>query len=197
MNKAEFLAALRSELEKQSVSNIDNMIDYYDEMICDRVEDGMTEEEAINSMDSIASIVREAVLDKTIPTLVKEKVVKSHNEAKKNGHAVLWIVLAIIGFPVWLPLVCVFATMLVGIFILMWGFVIILFSLLVALIAAALGCLALPFFSFSVPSIFMCLGSALILGGLAYLLWKPIKGLAMGLVTLIKDLFKSIKKLFV
>ena len=74
MNKQEYLDALRDALEKQSISNIDNMIEYYDEMICDRMEYGMSQEDAVNSMDSIPDIVHEAVLDKSVPTLVKEKV---------------------------------------------------------------------------------------------------------------------------
>ena len=64
MNKEEFLTTLRSELEKKSVSNIDNMIEYYDEMICDRIEDGMSEEEAVSSMEAVSSIVSSFLLAK-------------------------------------------------------------------------------------------------------------------------------------
>lgn len=197
MNKEEFLTTLRSELEKKSVSNIDNMIEYYDEMICDRIEDGMSEEDAINSMDSISTIVNEAVLDKTIPTLMKEKVSKSHKEAKENGHSALWIVLAIVGFPIWLPLLIIFATVILVLFILLWVLVLTCFIVLIAFGLSAIACLAFPFFAFSFPSFTLCIGFALVLGGLTVLLWKPICALAKALVRLIGDFLKSVKRLFV
>ena len=52
MNRAEFLSALRAELERQYISGADNMTEYYDEMICDRMEDGMSEEEAVASLEA-------------------------------------------------------------------------------------------------------------------------------------------------
>lgn len=197
MNKQEFLNELRAELEKRSVTNIDNMIEFYDEMICDRVEDGMSEEDAIASMDTISNIVDQAVLDKAIPVLVKERVVKSRNEAKKNGNLALWITLAVLGFPLWFPLAIAFAAVILSLFIVLWVLVITLFVVFIAFIAAAVGCLALPFLSFSAPSVLMCVGGALAFGGIAFLLWAPIKVAAKGLVNLIKDFLKAVKKLFV
>lgn len=197
MNKEEFLTTLRAELEKKSVSNIDNMIEYYDEMICDRVEDGMSEEDAINSMGSIATIVNEAVLDKTIPTLMKEKVSKSHKEAKANGHSVLWVILAIVGFPIWLPLVITFAVVIFVLFLTLWILVLTCFIVLISFALGAVACLAFPFFAFSMPSFLLSFGAALVLGGLAVLLWKPICALAKALVGLIKDFLRAVKRLFV
>lgn len=199
MNKQEFLSKLRSELEKRSVNNIDSMIDFYDEMICDRVEEGMSEEDAIASMDSISNIVDEAVLDKTIPVLVKERVTKSHNKAKKDGHLWLWITLAVLGFPVWFPIAITFAAVILVLFIVLWALVITLFAIFVGFIAAAVGCLLIPFYAyaFSWPSLVLCLGGALLLGGIALLLWNPIKSAAKGLVNLIRDFLKAVKKLFV
>lgn len=197
MNKEEFLTTLRSELEKKSVSNIDNMIEYYDEMICDRIEDGMSEEDAINSMDSISTIVNEAVLDKTIPTLMKEKVSKSRKEAKANGHSVLWIVLAILGFPIWLPLLLTFGIVIFVLFVLLWVLVLTCFIVLISFALAAVACLALPFFAFSAPSLFLCIGAALVLGGLTVLLWKPICACAKALTRLIADFLRAVKRLFV
>lgn len=197
MNKQEFLEKLRAELEKRSVTNIDNMIEFYDEMICDRVEDGMSEEDAIASMASISDIVDQAVLDKAIPVLVKERVTKSRDEAKKNGNLGLWITLAVLGFPLWFPLAIAFAAIIFALFIVLWSLVFTLFAIFVAFIAAAVGCLALPFLSFSAPSVLMCVGGALAFGGIAYLLWAPIKAASKGLVNLIKDFLKAVKKLFV
>ncbi|MBR6003266.1 MAG: hypothetical protein IK068_00935, partial [Lachnospiraceae bacterium] len=100
MSKQEFLDGLRTELQKASIANIDNMVEYYDEMICDRIEDGMSEEAAVADVDSIEEIVNNAMLDKPVTALVKERVVKSREKAKSNGTQVIWIILAVLGFPV-------------------------------------------------------------------------------------------------
>lgn len=202
MNKEEFLLTLRQKLEAQSVANIDNMIDFYDEMICDRIEDGMSEEEAIASMDSIDKIVSEAVLDKTIPVLVKEKVEKSHKTAKAKGTQGLWIALAIIGFPFWFPLAITFGALLFVVYLLIWIFILVLFILLATLGAGALGGLVLlPYgvFQGSIgwPGLFLGIGSFLFLGGLVLLLWKPICNCAISFGKLAKKFVLSIKKLFV
>ena len=118
MNKQEYLDTLRAELEKQSITNIGNMIEYYDEMICDRIEEGMSEEDAVRSMTPIPEVVREAVLDKSVPSLVKDRVKMSREKAQKSGNGWLWIVLAIVGFPVWLPLLITFAVVALVVFIL-------------------------------------------------------------------------------
>ena len=77
MTKEEFLRTLKAELEKQSISNIESMIEYYDEMICDRMEDGMSEEAAVESMDSIpvprlSFIVANKHLEEDIARLLKK-----------------------------------------------------------------------------------------------------------------------------
>ena len=202
MNKEEFLFTLRQKLEAQSVANIDNMIDFYDEMICDRIEDGMSEEEAISAMDPIDKIVSEAVLDKTIPVLVKEKVEKSRKTAKAKGTQGLWIALAIIGFPIWFPLAITFGTLLFGIYLIIWILIICLFILLASIGAGALGGLILlPYGvikgAIGWPAILLGIGSFLFLGGLVVLLWKPICSCAVAFGKLAKRFVLSIKKLFV
>ncbi len=140
MNKKEFLDKLKTELERQSISNIENMIEFYDEMICDRMEDGMSEEEAVDSMESIDEIVHEAVLDKSVPTLVKERVKKSREKAKRNGLEWLWIVLAIVGFPVWLPIAIALIAVAFTLFVVFWVVIVTLFVVLLALAISAVAC---------------------------------------------------------
>ena len=50
MNKSEFLNSLEEKLKELPKDEIRKTIDYYDEMIDDRIEDGMTEEEAVKSI---------------------------------------------------------------------------------------------------------------------------------------------------
>lgn len=201
MNKLEFLNILRQELERQSISNIDNMIEYYDEMICDRIEDGMTEEEAVESMDSIQDIVREAVLDKSVPTLVKERVKKSREKAKEGGHEWVWILLAILGFPVWFPLVLTAIILAFTFFLVFWILVgtvfIVILSLGIAAVASVLASLTVIWGFIPVPTFLIMLGGGLALAAITILLWKPICIFAKAAGRFFKDIVISIKRKFI
>lgn len=197
MNKEEYLSKLREELTEIAISNVEGRIEYYSEMIDDRIEDGMTEEEAVDSMESIESIVETSKLEKPVPVLVKEKVQKSREEAEKKGHGVLWMILAIIGFPIWLPLLCVIGCILLTLYILLWTVVIVCYSVEFAFGVSALACLVVPFLlmfaGISLPSVIICLGGALLFGGLTVLLWKPIVALTKAAISMFAGLIKSFK----
>ncbi|MCM2137862.1 hypothetical protein [Vagococcus fluvialis] len=53
MTKEHFLLSLEKELKQQQIENFTTYINYYDEIINDYMEDGYTELEALNKLDSI------------------------------------------------------------------------------------------------------------------------------------------------
>ena len=198
MNKKEYLEKLRKALNDISITNVESCVEYYSEMIDDRIEDGMSEEDAVNSMESIESIVEASRLEKPMPVLVKEKVQKSKEEAGKNGHGTLWMVLAIIGFPVWFPLLMVLGVILLALYIILVVLVLTFFLVEIAIALAALGCLVLPIAAFatlSLPSAILCIGGFLLLAGLTTLLWKPIVLLAKGTIKIFTGFIRKLKKL--
>ena len=138
MLKQEFLAQLRSGLEAASIEDIDECIEFYDEMISDRIESGMNEESAVAQMESIDSIISNYKAEKPVAKLIMDKVQKSHDDAKGKGKGALWIVLAIIGFPIWLPILIVVFALLLTLYIVLWCIVIAVFCVLVAIGAVAL-----------------------------------------------------------
>ena len=186
MLKQEFLSQLRAGLEAASIEDIDECIDFYDEMISDRIESGMNEESAVAQMESVESIINNYKLEKPVTRLIMDKVQKSHEEAKGKGKGTLWIVLAIIGFPIWLPILIVIFALLLTLYIVLWSIVIAIFSVLVAIGFAAVASL----FAF----IMMFTGAALFLGGLTVLLWHPIWSLCKAVALMIPSIFRKIKK---
>ena len=58
MTKEHFLLSLEKELKQQQIENFTTYINYYDEIINDYMEDGYTELEALNKLDSIDQIVQ-------------------------------------------------------------------------------------------------------------------------------------------
>ena len=198
MLKQEFLAQLRSGLEAASIEDIDECIEFYDEMISDRIESGMNEESAVAQMESIDSIISNYKAEKPVAKLIMDKVQKSHDEAKGKGKGALWIVLAIIGFPIWLPILLVVLALLLTLYILLWCIVIAVFCVLITIGAVAIAGLFIFIMMFTGivpwPLGVFSLGAGLFLGGLAVLLWKPIWSLCRSIAGMIPAIFKKIKK---
>ncbi len=199
MNKKEFLDTLKVELKKQSIVNIDNMIQFYDEMICDRMEDGMSEEEAVASMDSVEEIVKVALLDKPMTELVKEKVKKSKEKAEIEGHGWLWILLAVLGFPIWLPILIVIAVCFLVICIVYWVLVmavgIVILCIPLTALACFIGTIFSPFVSAPWPLVLTCVGGAMAFGSASFLLYKPVIKLFKGTGQIFVNMFKGIKRI--
>ena len=87
MDKRTFLQNLQKRLKGLPEEDLQRTLDYYREMIEDRMEEGLSEEEAVANIGSVEEIA-EPLLPKT---------------PKKKMKA--WeIVLLILGFPVWFPL---------------------------------------------------------------------------------------------
>ena len=96
MNKQEFIYALKGKLKKLPKKEVAERLNFYSEMIDDRMEEGLSEEDAvaaIGSADEIArSIYKEISPDQTA---AKQKSKKA--SVTKN-------ILLIAGSPVWLSL---------------------------------------------------------------------------------------------
>ena len=74
MNKQEFLAALQSGLRGLPRGDIQHWVEFYREMVEDRMEDGMSEEEAVAALGPVRDIVAQILSETPLPRLVHEKV---------------------------------------------------------------------------------------------------------------------------
>jgi uncharacterized membrane protein len=200
MLREEYINQLSTRLKENDIANADSMVEFYEEMLADRMEDGMTEEEAVASMEDIDHVVSQAKLDRPLPALMFDKVKESHEKASKNSKGTLWIALAIIGFPVWFPLVIAFLSIVLALYISLWAIVVsvyaIEFALGVSAVAGFLGGFAFIFGQIPFATTLALWGCALILAGLGILLWKPICLATKGMIELIKWLFRNIKSVF-
>ena len=94
MNKQEYLESIRSRISAMPADDVNRFMDYYSEMIDDRVEDGLSEEEAVADMGSPDAAVEQILEDMPLTKLVKEKIKPKH-ELKA------WeVVLIVLGSPV-------------------------------------------------------------------------------------------------
>ena len=116
MNKTEFLDALRHALGKLPSYEVEQSIAFYAEMIDDRIEDGMSEQEAVAALGSVHAIAAQIVAE-TPP--IPKAIAKAN-----TGSRTLNIVLLAILSPIWVTLALAFACMVLAIYLAIWSVVV-------------------------------------------------------------------------
>ncbi len=66
MNKEQYISKIREGIASLPETDIESSLQYYSEMIDDRIEDGMTEEEAVSEMVSVEEAVAQILRDKPV-----------------------------------------------------------------------------------------------------------------------------------
>lgn len=168
MDKNTFLLELQKQLKGLPEEDLQRTLEYYREMIEDRMEEGLSEEEAVAELGPVAEIA-----EPLLPGSPRRKMKP-------------WeIVLLILGFPVWFSLliaaVAVVIALIAAIYAVDVSFAAVFFG--------GLLCSLLYLFQCNWAGAAFLFGSALTCGGLAILgFW--------GSNVLMKISFKALKKLF-
>ena len=192
MNKAEFTQQLTNSLAGLSQYDINRSVDYYTEMIDDRVEDGMTEEDAVAALGSIDEIRSKILEEVPITKIVKEKM------TPKRSFGAGEIVLLVLGSPVWLPLLLAGIIVILALYISFWSIIFSLyvadFSVFISGIAGLIIAVIKPGGPFG--ALFYA-GCGIELIGVAILLFFGFNQVTKGLLFISKMIILGIKKLFV
>ena len=194
MNKQEFLNALQAGLSGLPQEDIEERLAFYSEMIDDRMEEGMTEEEAVALAGPIEEIVVQTVDEIPLPKIVKERI--RPKRRKSAGE----IILLILGFPLWFPLLIAFAAVMFSLYIVIWSLLISLWAVEVSLWAGALGGVA----AFVICLVrgdtltgFAFLAAGLVCAGLSVFLFLGCVEASKGVIRLTKTIARWIKTLFI
>ena len=190
MNKFDFLTQLRARLWALPEEDKQRSVDYYAEMIDDRMEDGLSEAEAVAAVGDLDEIVKQILSETPRPP----QVVKPAQEKKEKRSAHWWeITLLILGSPVWVPLLIAAAAVIFSVWISLWSVVISLYATAVALGASAIGCIFASFFMIgSMAEVTVAWGAALLCAGLTVLLFMLSNLAAKGMVKLTKMVWNCI-----
>ena len=87
MRKNEFINAIRGSLRGYPHNEVENSIEFYSEIIDDRVENGMTEEEAVASLGDLDMIIKNIKVDMPLKSVIKERVKENKEERiRENKH---------------------------------------------------------------------------------------------------------------
>ncbi len=113
MKKTDFLKKLQAALRALPKRETEECFNFYAEMIDDRMEDGLTEEEAVAAVGSIEKIAAEKLGEEL-----------SENSKNKNGKrklGALEITLIIIGSPFWIAIAAVGLAVTVAVYASIWS----------------------------------------------------------------------------
>lgn len=193
MDKQQFLEAIRDGLNGLPQSDIEKYLDYYSEMIEDRMEDGASQEEAVASMESVEEIVRQILPDVPGPQTTEEQ--------ESAGHSLRpWeVVLLVLGSPVWLSLALAGFFLILAFYMILWSVVLVFYAVDLVFAAAGVSGIAagimLPFSGMHTQAVFL-LGIGLVCAGIAILLFFVFYKVTRGMAVLSKKIICRIRTLF-
>ena len=161
MTKADFLQLLERALAQLPEEERRANLEYYSELLDDMLEEGMTEAEATAKLGSPSQIAQ-SILEVPLGKLVSNRM------KPKSGWTPLAIVLAVVGSPVWVPLLLLAAALVLSLFVSIWALgvaaVAVVVGLAVAVVAAPI--LAIRAAVLTLPLGLLLLGGGLVLLGL-------------------------------
>ena len=194
MGKQEFLFQLRKGLSGLPQDDIEERLHFYSEMIDDRMEDGLSEEDAVAQIGSIDEIIQQITTEIPLSKLVKERI-----KPKRRMNA--WeILLLVLGFPIWFSLLISAAAVVFSLYVSLWSVIISLWAVFVSVAACAFASVvaAVVFFIRGhiftgismISAVFLCVG-------ISIFLFHGCKAASKGTVFLTKKIALGIKNCFV
>lgn len=198
MIKLNFLLTLRERLSELPEGDVEERLNFYSEMIEDRMEEGLSEEEAVAQVGSIDEIVAQIISDIPLRKVAKEKMRKKRNNAKLR----VWeIVLLAVGSPIWLALLIVAAAIVISIIAVVFSVIAAFWSVFGAFVGAAAGGVAVGIFlmciSGNLPAGLFLISAGLVCAGLAIFAFFGCLAATKGTVWLTKKTVFGIKFCFV
>ncbi len=194
MTKQMFLASLREGLQGLPPADVEERIAFYDEMIDDRMEEGLTEEEALAEIGTVESVIAQIAEETPLAKLVKEKV---RTERKRRGNG-LTTVLLILGSPIWVSLLISAFAVVFSLAVAAWAVVISLYAAALGLAVGGLGGVAFAVFYIlkgNLPGAAFIAGGGLACIGLGFLLFLGCNAMAKALARGMKKMNLGFKSL--
>ena len=193
MLKGEFLDRLAAGLAGLPQDDITAQLAFYDEMIDDRMEEGLTEEAAVAEMGAVEDIVRQTLEETPLTSIVKERV------SSRRRMAAWEIVLLVLGSPLWLSLLIAAAAVLLSVYIVIWAVIVCLWAVTLAFaVCVPAGIFGGMFFIIrgNFPQGLALIGAGVACAGLAILMFFASLAATRGAAKLTKKIALWVKSLF-
>ena len=194
MTKLQFLLALHEKLAGLPRNEVEERLNFYSEMIEDRMEDGITEEEAVAAVGSLDDIAAQITADIPLVKIVKEKI-----KSKRRMKA--WnVILLAVGSPIWVSLLIAAVAVVFSLYVSLWAVVISFWAAFASFVVGCVGALAFGIgycLSGNLPAGLVLIAAGCICAGLAIFLFYGCKIATKGTARLAKIIVLAVKKNFI
>lgn len=193
MNKQEFLCKLREALIGFPKQDVEDRLAFYSEMIDDRIEEGLTEEEAVFAIGSVDEVEAQIVAEIPLVKIAKEKI-------KPKRRLKTWeMVLLALGSPIWISLLIATFAVILSLYVVLWSVIISIWTVFVSLACCAIcGIVAGIVFTFIGNCItgIAIIGTGIICAGLSIFCFLGCNAATQGTLLLTKKITLGIKNRF-
>lgn len=193
MTKQAFMSQLRKGLSGLPQKDIEERLTFYSEMIEDRMEEGLSEEEAVSAVGSV-----DEILSQVPGEIPPEKTAKETSKPKRQVRP--WeIVLLALGSPIWLSLLIAVFAVVLSLYVSLWSVIISLWAVFGSLVGCTFGGIAAGVVSScggNIPAGIAMIGAGIVCAGLAILAFYGCKAATKGILVLTKKLVLWVKKCF-
>ena len=185
MTKLKFLLSLNEKLSGLPENDVQERLSFYSEMIEDRMEEGLSEEEAVATIGSVDEIAAQIITEiAPAKTAIPEEMPKKHSK--------VWeIVLIVLGSPIWLSLLIAAFAVVLSLYVSLWSVILSLWAVFASVIGCAVGGIAagLGFILFGnhLTGIAM-IGAGIVCAGLAIFLFFGCKAATNATLLLTKKI---------
>ncbi|MBR2040462.1 MAG: DUF1700 domain-containing protein [Clostridia bacterium] len=194
MTKLQFLLSLHNKLSGLPKNEIEERLNFYSEMIEDRIEDGLSEEKAVSDIGTVDEIAEQIVSDIPLTKIAKEKI-------KPKRRIKAWeVILLILGAPLWLSILIAIFAVIFSLYISLWAVIVSLWASFVAVIGSALGGImsgiVLGIYKNALTGVAL-ISAGLVCIGLSILFFYGCKVATKGILLLTKKIILALKKSFI
>lgn len=194
MTKLQFLLSLHNKLSGLPQNEIEERLNFYSEMIEDRIEDGLSEEEAVSEIGTVDEIAEQIVSDIPLTKIAKEKI-------KPKRRIKAWeVILLILGAPLWLSILIAIFAVIFSLYLSLWAVIVSLWASFVAIIGGAFGGIAsgvvLVLNKNGLTGILL-IAAGLVCIGLSIFFFYGCKVATKGILLLTKKIILALKKSFI
>ena len=192
MTKQEFIDKLKSKLSSLPKVEVEDRLNFYIEMIDDRMEEGLSEDIAVADIGSVDKIAMQIAEDIPLLKTLGGKIKPKKSLSKLN------LTLLIVGFPIWLPLLVSLFAIILSLYVSVWAVVLSLWACFISLVAVAIYLIITSILVFeSVTVSGAMLGGGIVSIALSIFAFYGCKKATVFALCLIKKIIVSIKRCFI
>lgn len=172
MTKQDFLDTLKEKISKLPYDEVEEHLSFYSEMIDDSIEDGLTEEEAVNKIGNVDKIADEILSEVPFYKLIIEKIKRARDFSN------LEVIMIILCAPIWFSLLVAVGAVVFSVYVSLWAVIVALWAVFGAFVAVTPYCLVVGIINIISGNLLQGIahiGCSIIFAGLSILLFLGIK----------------------